>query len=668
MLLVPFLLKASLRASLALFAGMQIGAEILEQRNAASHMEHRLCSCHTAWKHHRDPAAVDVSEELAGDTQGNALEMNFLKKCRGEIRNKSLETVEIIDLISDWPLGSALDIQCRKPVPGDEAYRESIYSRGDPRRMVQFYEKLEACGTDPERQVVNIAVVGGSMTAGNTCDGHKGNPLPNDFLDLPSSKIPFMLQIGNQRCPWSNLFKALLSASFPKCKHIDVWNLAIGATKSSIFLPRVREIFSAPNVSRFGAPLGEVIDLVIHDYGVNDQYVPTKQEMKVPGDSYTQENMLAELESTTEYFLRTLLALPGKPAVVLLETGDTPCHFSSFPAHLEAAERYGVPFISFKHRMSYPDSPYWETFRPPGLGTVDQGSFRNFSVPQVQTPFYPRSPGPIPSNGKIHHYLECWGGTQHPGWHVHRLVAETVLYFLSVSVAAGRRMRPVCEKLGATFKHPMPSAAAMRLRTVLDPFNMCPNGFMTHYDSAALATQDKLSGAEIGENELSGWRLKEDRPHKFGWILDSVSGVKSSDTLSFNLTIGPDPHVTIEYMHSYEGVGKVLVTVDQAFEQDGGIVALPLTSGTARSPLISQNTGAVPIGPGYPPVIIDAYQPAIHNALLTEFDVRPVGFRPGQIVLHATLLELTTEEQVERRGAHQTEAVGKFKITSIRSC
>jgi len=378
-------------------------------------------------------------------------------------------------------------------------------------------------------------------------------------------------------------------------------------------------------------------------------------------------------EAVSEYFLRLLLALPSKPAVVMLETGSGDGMFNTAPAHLQAAERYGVPFVSFRKALSYPDNPNWQFF------FSKKGYFLDTDKPQVETLqghevlngqylFPPVKEGPEPTEGDSHHFLRCWGGhISHPYHTVHRLVAETLFYFTTVSAKAASTMKPFCEKNQETFKHALPSSSAIRLRPFLDPYKACPEGALVHYSSKIIAGQNDKAVSLLGpDNEASAWRLIEDRPGKWGWILNTATGDPTRDTLNFNLTLGAAPLISIEYMHSYEGVGKVLLTLKQ---QGGSLLGAQLAKplGTASSTV---SPGAQGIGPLESPVIVDAFQPAVRYALYTEFEMSPIGFVPGPATLQIKLLELTDAEREERRNGKEdfVREGGKFKLISVRSC
>jgi len=312
---------------------------------------------------------------------------------------------------------------------------------------------------------------------------------------------------------------------------------------------------------------------------------------------------------------------------------------------------------SFRKRLSFPDNPYWEGFRAP----VDDGGHiigiyrdhRESSKWSTNVALDQLSHPPVCGidNSQSHHYAKCWGLTQHPLQPIHNLIAETAYYFLAVEVAAATVMMPTCKERGATFKRALPSASAMRLRSILDPHSSCPKGPLAQYSSAAIFA----SGAAVGPNTLSHWAVLQDRPGKFGWILEGASGDYISDTISFNLTLSAEnPHVTVGYMHSYEGMGAARFTLTQGPSQE------ELPAVYSPQDFEDSHFGFEAIGPTASPVV-DSFVPEIHNALYTEVSFQPSGLSAGPAVLHATLLRLSDNELAKRGG-------DKFKITSVQSC
>jgi hypothetical protein len=312
-------------------------------------MEERLCTCQTAWTHHQNPL---LRNDILPPWEPRGVETTT-RACREAVAQASAKAVKQLETITEsWP-EPAPGCRFRQASPSpaaaatarteEKALRESVQSRGDPRRLAEFHRKLESCSGD---NPVSIAILGGSVTAGHTCEGK--HITETDFLGLPDaslldSKMSSMIR-GNEHCPWANRLKTLWGGAHPSCKFIDVYNLAMGATDTQWALSDALDKFPLENSARGGARLGDVVDLVIVEYGVNDGFLKSHADMMKLNLPFSWDAGLGRIEAVTEYLFESLLSLPAHPAVMYLETGTPATGMSSSPAHLEAAERFGVPF------------------------------------------------------------------------------------------------------------------------------------------------------------------------------------------------------------------------------------------------------------------------------------------------------------------------------------
>mmetsp|Transcript_89766 Transcript_89766/g.179292 ORF Transcript_89766/g.179292 Transcript_89766/m.179292 type:complete len:184 (+) Transcript_89766:137-688(+) len=159
-----------------------------DEEEAKDQMEHRLCSCQTAWHHRNDPQA-DNTMALAWERKSSGISPipgmeEILKRCRDDVSQFSKRASEDIKKLTASWVGQN---DCLVSNNGDTVLRKSVQSRGDPRRLNEFHHKLDTCGqTD---RPISVAVFGGSMTAGNSCKGGKGGPEATNFLGLPSRKV-----------------------------------------------------------------------------------------------------------------------------------------------------------------------------------------------------------------------------------------------------------------------------------------------------------------------------------------------------------------------------------------------------------------------------------------------------------------------------------------------
>jgi hypothetical protein len=314
--------------------------------------------------------------------------------------------------------------------------------------------------------------------------------------------------------------------------------------------------------------------------------------------------------------------------------------------------------------LSFPDDPTWETFKTnnvlskfgfyrrdakgahTGSGETGRGT-GNWSSRAISD----LKEGPrLMLNGKwerSHEFLQCWGETSHPLWGIHALIAEVLYFFIGVEVAAAAIMSPECEKTGNVFKQPFPSLEASLLEPKLNPNAICPSGPFSYFSSRDLFFGKTSNMSSVGPNEKSGWKLISDRPGKFGWVLGLATGESAHDTITFKVKISAQPQITVEYMHSYEGQGQVMVSV----------------SGPADESSISTVHNSAPVDHLFrgAEATIDGYQPQIRFALTSERKIIPLGLQPGLVDLHITLKQLPGEV-VKRRGG------SSFKIVSVSSC
>ncbi len=102
-------------------------------------------------------------------------------------------------------------------------------------------------------------------------------------------------------------------------------------------LGHVREFFTRKNGARGGRILGEVVDLILSDYSVNDAYID-KNANEAAKLVHSNLSSASVLESVTEFAIRELLAVKSKPAVVYVETGTPSGHINASPSHTEVSK------------------------------------------------------------------------------------------------------------------------------------------------------------------------------------------------------------------------------------------------------------------------------------------------------------------------------------------
>ena len=182
-----------------------------------------------------------------------------------------------------------------------------------------------------------------------------------------------------------------------------------------------------------------------------------------------------------------------------------------------------------------------------------------------------------------------------------------------------------------------------------------------HVNSRDLFLAGNRSVETVGPNGESGraenWALVQDRPGKYGWVIKSSGGDEEGDTIRFNIELSEHPMVLMEYMHTYENIGIVSVSIEQEeLRQQGGAVAVELVGKAGvveRGGFDLTRNGSL---------VIDAYEPEMRHSMSTDFEIIPVGFAKGPAVLRVRLLRLRADELAMRGGRN------RFKIVSVSSC
>jgi hypothetical protein len=141
--------------------------------------------------------------------------------CEESIDKISKSTFERIEkMSSSW---NWKGLECKRPEAG---FRQSLLQQSDPRQLVKFMNKLDEC--NEKNDPVSVVILGGSVTRGSGCGGGEISKY-TETLNLPHN-LSLNIEYGNDDCPWANKFHALLRDSHPKCKYIDVYNLAFKST------------------------------------------------------------------------------------------------------------------------------------------------------------------------------------------------------------------------------------------------------------------------------------------------------------------------------------------------------------------------------------------------------------------------------------------------------
>lgn len=441
--------------------------------------------------------------------------------------------------------------------------------------------------------------------------------------------------------------------------------MAQRSTDTSWALNRLESIFSG-TAARDKRRLSEVVDLVLVDYGVNDGYLKDDLQgtyMSSLGRKRNIKDWQSILEARSEYLFEHLLLLPSNPAVVNVEIGAPDGGWNPTLAHLEAAERLGIPFVGYREALSYPNDPRFQAFGrynprasyfrhdcyPGGLYQNRSAEVQDAAGPHDLIPTWPVN-GVFPAtvdpkscsqkSGDVYHpYFARWGLTSHCSKGIHASIAQVVYYFLQVSSAAYAHF--LLNSVAGY--NESPSADAILLRQKLDPLASCLDGVLSLFDSRALF--GLLDRTEL----LGDWALVEDRPGKFGWIIQQENYNLSRATIVFKIKMSSRPYISIEYMHTYDkNAGSV-----QVYLLQDGLPAFKANSEGITSP----NVGNKHLSPGSS-CLIDAYKPHMQYSSITELNIVPKNYKPGWAFLYLTLVN-----------SHNSRRAGtRFKLHGVQSC
>lgn len=205
------------------------------------------------------------------------------------------------------------------------------------------WERVVEKAGAPNAEVV-IAVLGGSMTAGQEC------------LD-PSLKRPFT-------CAWPSRLERWLRARYPESSRIRVINFGAGSTSSEGAAMSLHSTLGSLNVT---------VDMVLLDLGVNDYNYICRSRTALHDGTEDRERGAAALETLVRALLCERATLPEAPAVVLVQTG------TDLPTYHEVAERYALPSVSFQAATRPFGTPYnsstWQQRND--AATIGDAAWRN---------------------------------------------------------------------------------------------------------------------------------------------------------------------------------------------------------------------------------------------------------------------------------------------------
>lgn len=391
----------------------------------------------------------------------------------------------------------------------------------------------------------------------------------------------------------------------------------------------------------------------------------------------------------------------NKPALMFVDNSSPDGDTNALIPHYDAAKRFGVPMSSVRHAASYPDNPCWISFNSPpdtlyekralnpftGLPSKlvrwsNNGYYYDYGVDQVPhlefNGAWTRSPvkeGPLlfrlnsaskeSDKARTHNFIKCWGKSTHPGYPVHGLIAEVVFYSIHLMAESTRLTVPHCQegkssdsslvKSNNDWKQASKFAQAQSPK--LNHMAFCGSyGPLSEYNSEELylkhinseGAKEAIDLNMFGDNAHSDWKLIQDRPHKYGFIIEKSPSDPSDDKrsiLRFNIKINLKPRISIEYLHSYENAGKVQVSIEPSSRK---------SNRSSKSNVVIEDPSKLVPGTS---IIIDSYNPSSHYALYTEIALSGKGFPKGDAVLEIKLLQQSSSPGGNR-----------FKLVGVKTC
>jgi hypothetical protein len=206
-----------------------------------------------------------------------------------------------------------------------------------------------------EKRCLNVAVLGGSITAGSTLGGHKENGI---------------FQPHGVEGAWPGWLKKYLDVYFPMCGFDNladghyysgghtVHNLAKPAVGSDYWVVKLMEVLgNKEHPNDFGKHISEA-DLIIIDTSINDSV--DLGEKRLTSHLTANRTGLQNTQVHTEILINQLKALPNVPAVIFVGISERevwkdraakPGVTQIAEAQAEVAAHYGISYVSAIHTL-----------------------------------------------------------------------------------------------------------------------------------------------------------------------------------------------------------------------------------------------------------------------------------------------------------------------------
>lgn len=347
---------------------------------------------------------------------------------------------------------------------------------------------LAGCAQEEPKEV-NVFVFGGSVAMGfgaygcccsaslnakcatfnETCASDyalsRASAAPTTTIPSPSYLVP--VSVG---CSWSGRFIRWLNRTYAKKFNIKfkLQNLAEGAANSQRTSNVLHQHLKAANVSLTAR------DLAFFDHSINDAgYTPKVGE----GSTFGVERLLRKV---------LMQSSNPPPPVLILETYPYLNPESNRQVLVDLSRHYNVLHWNYRNVV--------DDLAP--SGSPNAASYDE----HLRLRFRPHQ-------------------DQHSSWHLHLFMAELLAgaFQRAVGACSAANTHPTCPPLREPFVLPPPLQHLPE-----DSHCSRQHGPLVNIDAMQiLQSRNNANNAEVGAVHVSGgFVLKEDRPRKFGWVVD----------------------------------------------------------------------------------------------------------------------------------------------------
>ena len=351
---------------------------------------------------------------------------------------------------------------------------------------------------------VKVTVLGGSMTLGGNCDDSR-------------SRRRWL------KCSWPSQLNELLRRRYHG--RIHVYSVARAATSLDW------------SISMIPTLIPQDSDIIVVDYIQNDAR-PTLEDLFDSSVLNVQTSIIAErwILKLKEYFERKK-SLP----MVIFFLSYPPPGFSttdSFRALWQDEKRsMKMRRIMWDHYKSYAQV------------------LHHYGIPYVtlQSVLWPKGPQEMPIPGI---WESINGGIdKHPSWGAHKTCADVMFHALQAiesDALSNISEEEKAEKRNSTL---LPKHWPKETAGTFWPVEKLGNSSACSSYASFVNSENKKSFPLTLD---AGWKRYEDRPGKPGWI--GAGNTTSESSIEFAVRCGEQRVIGIEYLESYEGMGRVQVT------------------------------------------------------------------------------------------------------------